>query len=158
MDADIIVCQTQMLEAVTGLIVVATSRQLWPCHSSTIEPHSMKQHSVGSVPSEALSGLVNTLVGGEGSGVISASEVTELVAACKGVPLTTRLTADAIAHGRLTMQVGRNRQTVLQLNSMSCFGAVNANLACLLPQACPFQVNQIHRLGGCMHLCRSGRL
>lgn len=50
--------------------------------------------------------MMRQLVRGVAAGeALSESEVVEVAAACEGVPLVTRLAADALAHGRISLQV-----------------------------------------------------
>lgn len=89
------------------MLVVVTSRQDLPASGDAIAPSIVHQLSVGPIGPDALSGLVQAMLGGEGSDVLTKAEVAEMVAACKGSPLLTRLAADAVAHGRLSIAVGR---------------------------------------------------
>lgn len=92
----------ELLAASQGLLVVVTSRVPLPAQGSagSAPSHTVHVQPVGLAHMQA---LVQKLVPSE---VLEVEEAAQVAQACGGVPLLTRLAADALANGRISLQVG----------------------------------------------------
>lgn len=97
----------QLLDAGAGQlrVVVTTRHELPTTVTGAGSAQTTHVHAVGPVGMGPMSEMVSKMVGGAGSGVLGEGEAAEVAAACCGVPLLTRLAADALAHGRMDLTV-----------------------------------------------------
>lgn len=91
-----------LLAVAQGVVVLVTSRVPLPaeCSAGSAPSHTVQVQPVSLASMQA---LVQKLVPSE---VLTADEAAQVAQACAGVPLLTRLAADALGNGRISLQVG----------------------------------------------------